>query len=720
MSDSYYSLPKSCKNRISESEFGFQWAMIKKHIDDEKTEETYRHKTDVEEFVIHEFNYKKLTKTLLSLIPFQFQPYTLYRIISDKKRNFMLVHFCKDVTVKENEYITIPDMDQKLNEFKEEDNPHIKFDHQQDEKEFVLEITNINTSKNTIIHNLVETFERHELMPEYIELWHMKSKDRKIKSVFITEIAFEGVMQTDTIDSIKNDLERYMHIYIKPMSVFDLLGPAMVGPSSSHTAGANKIGQLARKIILAKAKADDSVIEGIEIKLLGSFRDTGPGHRTPAAIGGGLWGFPTDHQDMLAHGDPDFLVENGFDLGDFIPKFLGYIRGSFNDDEKYKKEHNNNMVEVIVHTNKNNFTITGFSIGGGNVEIRYINNRLSDPVTGKETLYLYGDQVLTAGAAKQHGELPEISSLEESNCRKKSKAPMPFHSFEEMGEYVSDTNKSLIDIIIDIETKMQGSTKENIYEQTRVYWEIMKASVKKGVQSSEFSILKLSGKDAKIINDYVGQSKLFNNVFGKAIAYSIAVSEINAKSGVIVACPTAGSCGILPGVLNAFTEFQEVPEKKILESMLVAGFLGMILFNDVTTAGADYGCQAEIGAGAAMAAAAVTYLENGNIDQIIHSFILALKNALGLICDPVAGLVEVPCVKRNGIYASAALSASMLALSGVRSYISPDEVVMTMKEVGDKLHKDYKETAGGGLAKTRDGKAVDRAFQTEVSRFFGK
>ena len=113
------------------------------------------------------------------------------------------------------------------------------------------------------------------------------------------------------------------------------------------------------------------------------------------------------------------------------------------------------------------------------------------------------------------------------------------------------------------------------------------------------------------------------------------------------------------------------------------------------------------------------FRSNGNAEQITQAFTLAIKNSLGLICDPVAGLVEVPCVKRNGIYASVAISASLMALSGVKSFVSPDEVVLTMKEVGDKLHNDYKETAKGGLAKTRDGKAVDRAFESEVRRFFG-
>jgi L-serine dehydratase len=152
---------------------------------------------------------------------------------------------------------------------------------------------------------------------------------------------------------------------------------------------------------------------------------------------------------------------------------------------------------------------------------------------------------------------------------------------------------------------------------------------------------------------------------------------------------------------------------------MVAGFFGMILFTDVSTAGADYGCQAEVGAAAAMAASAIAYLENGNHAQLIQAFTIAIKNCLGLICDPVAGLVEVPCVKRNGIYSSLALSAAMMALSGVQSFISPDEVMLTMREVGERLHIDYKETGRGGLARTRDGKEVDKRFAQEVKKFFG-
>ncbi|MBU1720376.1 MAG: L-serine ammonia-lyase, iron-sulfur-dependent, subunit alpha, partial [Bacteroidetes bacterium] len=302
----------------------------------------------------------------------------------------------------------------------------------------------------------------------------------------------------------------------------------------------------------------------------------------------------------------------------------------------------------------------------------------------------------------------------------KSRFLLPYNTFEEFTDYIHSSKRSLIETIIEVEQNLQGSTREEIFGTTEKYWKIMTDSIKSGLTNSELSLLRLTGADSGKINRHIKKNNLFNNIFGKAIAYSVAVNEVNAKSGVIVACPTAGSCGLLPGVIAAYSEFAKPEKQQIYESILVAGFLGMILFNDVTTAGADYGCQAEVGVGAAMSASAIAYLEGGDVDEIIHAFTLAIKNSLGLICDPVAGLVEIPCVKRNGVFSSLAISSALMALSGVRSFVSPDEVIMTMKEVGDKLHQDFKETAGGGLAKTRDGKAVDRAFEHEVRRFFGE
>lgn len=684
-----------------------------------QTGKTFHHHEEFEECILHDFDHNRLEKTLSGLQAFRFQPYTLYRIISNEDDNYILTVFYKDITSAGAAHVTLPEINKEVEEMKASEKGFI-FNTSLSEGKTSITIKSINSAKSTVINNVIETFQKHNLFPAYMELWYIKSRDKKVRSLYIVNCILNILIDAAELKSLNDDFERYLHRYIKPMSVFDIVGPSMVGPSSSHTAGANRIGQIARSIIMARTAGDNSSVQSIQVKLLASFRDTGPGHYTPSAIGGGLCGLGPDHPEMLKHGDPVFLSQNGIKLNGQTALFAGFKRGSLEEELKYKNENNNNIAEIIVRTEQGSYTITGFSIGGGNVEVRYMNERLVQPLTGRETFYYHKGKLLNAAeGCKADGAVPVLPITAVSEKKQRHTYYMPFNTFEELTQYVREKKVRLIDVVIDVEKRLQGMDADETMSQAAEYWRIMKASVRKGVKSNEHSLLKLTGKDAGRINRFVRKKSLFDNIYGRAAAYAVAVNEVNAKCGVIVACPTAGSCGILPGVLQAYSEMARPDRKKILEAILVSGFLGMILFNDVTTAGADYGCQAEVGVGAAMAAAALAYMENGTAPKVIQAFILALKNSLGLICDPVAGLVEVPCVKRNGMFSSVAISAALMALSGVKSFISPDEVVLTMKEVGDKLHHDYKETAGGGLAKTRDGKAVDRAFATEVKRFFG-
>lgn len=708
----------SIDNCFQKSEIEYCIDIVENRIVSRQTEKSFRHKEELEECVLHDFNHTKLEKTLSSFIPYKYQPYSLYRIVSNRENNYMLTVFYNDITSANHAKVNLPDISDNITEMKANKKGFL-FQATTDSKTSIV-IKSINSARGTVINNIIETFQKHNIFPEYMEFWYIKERDKKVKSLYIINCSIDKVLNKEDIQSLQADFERYLHRYIKPMSVFDIVGPSMVGPSSSHTAGANKIGHIARNIIIAKSKFDGQYPKSIEIRLLASFRDTGPGHYTPSAIGGGLWGLAPDHPQMLQHGDPAFLAENGIDLDGVVVSFSGFKKGLVEEEAKYKNENNNNIAEIVVFTESDKYAITGFSIGGGNVEIRYLNTRLATPLTGKDELYYHNENILKPSEARKFENAVLIHAIDKISAKAKSNYSTPFNSFEELDDYLQKGEKNIIDVVFDVESKLQGTTSEETMIRAAEYWRIMKASVKKGIKSKELSLLKLTGKDALKIDKFVKKSPLFDNIYGRAAAYAVAVNEVNAKCGVIVACPTAGSCGILPGVLQAYSEIMKPDREKLLESILVSGFLGMILFNDVTTAGADYGCQAEVGTGAAMAAAALTYLESGNSLEIIQAFILAIKNSLGLICDPVAGLVEVPCVKRNGIFSSVAISASLMALSGVRSFVSPDEVILTMKEVGDRLHHDYKETAGGGLAKTRDGKAVDRAFASEVKRFFGE
>lgn len=225
----------------------------------------------------------------------------------------------------------------------------------------------------------------------------------------------------------------------------------------------------------------------------------------------------------------------------------------------------------------------------------------------------------------------------------------------------------------------------------------MKTAIKNGLNSNELSKSGLSGDNtSKLINN--GNLGLISNFSKKAILYSFATIEENARMGKIAACPTAGSSGIVPGVLVAYMEEFNKTDDEIVSALIVAGEIGRIVSDKVPPAGASAGCQAECGLASSMASAALTFLSGGNTDMVLNSVALALKNILGLTCDPVLGLVEVPCVKRNPFLAQHAITASYLALSGIKSKIPLDEVVDAMKETGLLMSPKLKESSEAGLA----------------------
>ncbi len=673
-------------------------------------------KGDIERFFLHRFSFNKLSRRLSRLLPFSIPSVELIKIVLNKEHNFMLTTFYNEINskLKYNLY-SPPDLTKEINLFIK--NKQIVKDLDIKLTEFnshsVMTIKTINVSSITTFRNLIETIEKSNHSVNYIKIWIHKSNDKKIRTYHKIDIYFDELLDINEINSLKDDFERYLQHYIKPMSVFDMIGPSMIGPSSSHTAGANRIGHIARnfftslKDYILKNKGKKTPF--IEVKLYSSFADTGLGHKTPNAIGAGLLGYETDSKNMTEYGKPEYIGKHFklFDETDI--RFAGYKLVD-NHDNPYPE---GNVAKITLFLENEEISITGYSIGGGNIEIRYINDiKLPDVITGKEDYNLK----LFLKNGKATGVINKIYNIKKIS---QSTVP-PFNTMEEFLDYHQTSKKDIINIILELEYSLQFTNKEEIYSTLENYWNIMKESISEPLKKPQKSDFGLTGGDAKKIADYNPQNSVFkNDIFKRAVFYSTAVNEFNAQSGLIVACPTAGSAGIVPGVLKAYQEIQKCPDKEIWNAMLVAGFLGMILFNDVTTAGADFGCQAEIGSAAAMGAAAITYLEGGSSEAIVHAFTLAIKNSLGLVCDPVGGLVEVPCVKRNGIYSSMALSCAMMALSGVRSFVSPDEVILAMQEIGNKLNKDYKETARGGLAKTRDGKEINVKMQKLKNDFFG-
>ncbi|MFP5245704.1 MAG: L-serine ammonia-lyase, iron-sulfur-dependent, subunit beta, partial [Thermoanaerobaculia bacterium] len=202
----------------------------------------------------------------------------------------------------------------------------------------------------------------------------------------------------------------------------------------------------------------------------------------------------------------------------------------------------------------------------------------------------------------------------------------------------------------------------------------------------------------------------------KAELYALAVMGENARMGVIVAAPTAGAGGVVPGMLLALEEERNVDPEKTVRALVVAGGIGSIIALSANISGAAGGCQNEVGVASSMGAAGVAYMMGGNTRNCIHAAALALKNTLGLVCDPVGGLVEVPCVKRNALFAVHGLTAAQLALAGVESVIPMDEIVEAMVRIGRSLPRGLKETAEGGLATTETGTAIALRLKEEANR----
>ena len=237
--------------------------------------------------------------------------------------------------------------------------------------------------------------------------------------------------------------------------------------------------------------------------------------------------------------------------------------------------------------------------------------------------------------------------------------------------------------------------------------EVMQAAARDGAAKDLRSTSGLTGGDAWKMREYLARGgALCGPVGARAIAIALAVAEYNAAMGRIVAAPTAGSCGILPGAVLAFLEQGLADEDAAVDGLFCAGAIGMVIANQASIAGAEGGCQAECGSACAMAAAALVQMRGGTPAMAEQAAAIAIKNQLGLVCDPVAGLVEVPCIKRNAGGVTNALTAADMALAGIVSVIPVDEVVSAMREVGESLPCALRETAQGGLAATPTGKRI--------------
>ncbi|MEI0489685.1 L-serine ammonia-lyase, iron-sulfur-dependent, subunit alpha [Brachyspira pulli] len=293
---------------------------------------------------------------------------------------------------------------------------------------------------------------------------------------------------------------------------------------------------------------------------------------------------------------------------------------------------------------------------------------------------------------------------------------MDIKSIESLVALATEQNKKISDIVIDIEARSEKIDRQVIINKMSSYYDIMRESVENGKKEKFNFVTGLQNECVEIVEKfYKSKKSILGETVGEVVTAAMAVSGYNACMGKIIAAPTAGSCGIMPAVLTV-CENRGYNREDIVKSMFTAAGLADIIAQVATFAGAGGGCQAECGSAAAMAACACAEIMGGTPEQCANAFALSLSAILGLVCDPVAGFVEVPCMSKNIMSSVHAIVSAELACAGFKSVIPADEVVLAMKEVGEGMDERFRETSQGGLANTPTGRAIAEKLLGKINK----
>lgn len=285
---------------------------------------------------------------------------------------------------------------------------------------------------------------------------------------------------------------------------------------------------------------------------------------------------------------------------------------------------------------------------------------------------------------------------------------LKYLSIAELVDQATAQGERISQIVLVDQAEQMDTEPQVLFRKMRENYHVMQESIQKGADPDIKSTSGLTGGDAwKLYSVYEKKKSLTGSFMAGAMWRALAVSELNAAMGRIVAAPTAGSCGILPAAIVTMQEEYSLDEYDCVMALFTASAIGMVIGNNASLAGASGGCQAECGSASAMAAAAIVELAGGTPQMSGEACAIAIKNILGLVCDPVAGLVEIPCIKRNAGGVTTAFMAAELALAGITSHIPADETILAMKRIGDAMPASLRETAEGGLAMTPTGQALN-------------
>ncbi|MDD6730372.1 MAG: L-serine ammonia-lyase, iron-sulfur-dependent, subunit alpha [Eggerthellaceae bacterium] len=520
---------------------------------------------------------------------------------------------------------------------------------------------------------------------------------------------------------------------MKQQRIADIIGPIMVGPSSSHTAGALRIASMARRLSAGTPAR-------VEFKLYGSFAHTYHGHGTDRALVGGILGMEAD--DLRIRTSFELAREAGVEVA-ITPL----------PDAPY--DHPNTVDVIMTDTTGATVTVRGISIGGGAAVLTQING-VDVSITGEcasvivrhrdtvgvlahitQSVSLFGGNIATLKSYREkrgetaytvleldsmlsdvareailvHPHILDVRAIPADGPTEAASEPddraaqeletLDFPTGEALLAYCNDRQTTIAQAFRareDAIGRAQGKPFDLDAYLARVF-SVMKASATEPIEAPAKTMGGLIGGEAHAVAQLEKSGKgIATGQMAKVTRYAMAVLETNAAMGRIVAAPTAGSSGVLPAALLALSEEGSYTDEQIADALVTAAAVGCLITRNATVAGAEGGCQAEIGAAAAMAAAAAVELGGGSPAQCLAAASNAIANMLGLVCDPIAGLVEVPCQKRNASGAACALVSAQIALAGVENLVSFDESVDALYRVGRALPFELRESALGGLA----------------------
>lgn len=520
-------------------------------------------------------------------------------------------------------------------------------------------------------------------------------------------------------------------------SIFnDVIGPVMRGPSSSHCAASLRIGRLCRDLM-----GDSLGHVLIEFDPNGSLATTHKSQGSDMGLFGGFLGWEA-YDERLPQSEKYLEVEGIkveieiHDIGADHPNT--YKLTMSNKDECHRMtaiSTGGGMIEVVEIDNSKvaiagDYYETLIYCDSADQLIPYLKNTVAyDEIIWHQTndeglsfLEIKAQQFLDENIVQEIMAMREVRYIKKLSpilpVMSRNNLQVPFITSEEMLNYNAEKNLALWELAVDYETARGNISRDEVFEKMRSIVRIMRNAIQTGLEGTSYPDRILGSQSVQLKQQLTNKRLMGGDVNNTIIMYVSAIMEVKSSMGVIVAAPTAGSCGALPGAVIGMASSLDLPEEEMVKAMLAAGLIGVFVAAHATFAAEVGGCMAECGSGSGMAAAALVGMANGTLAQSLAAASLALQNVLGLICDPIGNRVEAPCLGRNVMAATNAVSCANMALSDYNHLIPLDEVIETMQKVGNEIHHTLRCTNLGGLSITKAAKDIEQQLENQGQSFF--